>query len=284
MQSFLAASSVQSFLDSPAGWERGEGRGPRPFVTRERFRSVEREVLWESRRHRKRSAGGRLERGWWSPRTRNRWMAGGFAVGSLCFAAGGLASQFTRAGADATAAIFFAGSVFFTFAAYLQYAEAVNADRLPHPHALPRRWRPASWEPKRIDWLATLIQLIGTILFNISTFSALDTRLSTAQTDLRVWAPDIFGSVAFLLSSQLAHAEVCHRWLCLRPRGISWWIVALNLVGSLAFGVSALASLVTPGQATPVSAQLSDAGTWFGALCFLGGAVLLVPESSDHRP
>ena len=42
---------------------------------------------------------------------------------------------------------------------------------------------------------------VGTILFNVSTFAALRHNLSTHQTNARVWAPDVFGSVAFLVSS-----------------------------------------------------------------------------------
>jgi hypothetical protein len=72
----------------------------------------------------------------------------------------------------------------------------------------PRRWRPASWEPRRIDWLAALIQLAGTVFFNISTFAALKQGLDARQTNLRVWTPDAAGSVCFLVASALAYADV----------------------------------------------------------------------------
>jgi hypothetical protein len=207
-----------------------------------------------------------------------------FVIGSTCFTAGGIASQWAatpRAGIGVT---FFVGSLFFTSAAYLQYSETVNVERRMAPRKHHRvRWRPASWEPQRIDWLATVVQLIGTVLFNISTFAAMNTDLTTHQTNARVWAPDAFGSVAFLIASELAFAEVCHRWICWRNRTLSWKIVALNLLGSIAFGASAIASLVEPSSGEVVSARIANAGTSFGGICFLIGALLLMPEAAAEE-
>jgi hypothetical protein len=142
-------------------------------------------------------------------------------------------------------------------------------------------WRPHRRE--RIDWLATLVQLIGTFLFNISTFTALDHNLTTEQTNARVWAPDAFGSIAFLIASELAFAEVCHRWISFRNRTLTWKIVALNLLGSIAFGASAIASLVEPASGEPVSARIANAGTSVGGICFLLGALLLMPEAANEE-
>ncbi len=206
-----------------------------------------------------------------------------FSIGSLCFAAGGIASQWAATSRPAIGVTFFVGSIFFTSAGYLQFSETVNVDHRLAPGARHRRWRPASWEPRRIDWLAALVQLIGTLLFNVSTFTALNANLTTHQVNHRVWAPDAFGSVAFLVSSALAFAEVCHRWFCFRRRSLSWWIVALNLLGSIAFGVSAVASLVEPSSGEPVSARIANSGTWVGGVCFLIGAVLLMPEAARQR-
>ena len=74
-------------------------------------------------------------------------------------------------------------------------------------------------------------------------------------------------SIAFLIASQLAFAEVCHRWFCLRCRSLEWWIVAINLLGSIAFGVSAVASLLEPSTGVPVSARIANAGTAGGGVC-----------------
>ncbi len=89
--------------------------------------------------------------------------------------------------------------------------------------------------------------------------------------------------MCFLVSSWLAWAEECHGSWAWRPRRYSWWITALNLVGSVAFGVSAVASYVEPdGQL--VSVALTNLGTFVGALCFLAGAVLLLPERTHEQP
>ena len=279
-----ARAPAQSYVALPPGWQRVRADGAGPFVTREIVRRPDgSEMRWESRAHRKRGSGRAADSGsvWWRPRRRNWWMAVLFVLGSLCFTAGGIAAQWATTSRPAIGITFFVGSLFFTSAAYLQYAEAVNAERAVGPSGRRTRWRPVSWEPRRVDWWAALVQLAGTVLFNISTFAAMNTALSTTQVDTRVWAPDAFGSIAFLIASELALAEVCHRWLCLRRRDLPWKIVALNLLGSITFGVSAVASLVEPASGQPVSAHVANAGTSIGGACFLLGALLLMPESAS---
>jgi hypothetical protein len=281
---------MSGYLEVPDGWEVLSEDGPGPFVTSELLRRPDgTEVRWRSRAHRK--GRGRLtsarassigETVWWRPRRRGWWMSLLFAAGSLCFAVAALASQWASSPRPAIGVTFFVGSIFFTSASYLQFSETVNVERRPEPRAGRRRWRPASWEPQRIDWLAALIQLIGTIFFNVSTFAAMKHGLSTSQSNRRVWAPDVFGSICFLVSSELAYAEVCHHWLCLRQRSLSWWIVTLNLLGSVAFGAAAIASLIEPSSGEPFSARIANAGTALGGLCFLVAALALMPEAADE--
>jgi hypothetical protein len=71
--------------------------------------------------------------------------------------------------------------------------------------------------------------------------------------------------------------------VCIRRRSLSWWIVALNLLGSIAFGISAIASLLEPASGEPVSARIANAGTSLGGICFLLGALLLIPEAAAAR-
>ena len=283
-------AAVSGYVQPPEGWTRVRADGPGPFVTTEVFRRPDgTEVRWQSRAHRKGApareppTGAAQERVWWRPRRRSWWMAVLFALGSACFLAGGIASQSGGPSTSAIGVTFFVGSIFFTTAAYLQYSEVVNVDHALTAGQRRARWRPASWEPRRIDWLAALVQVIGTVAFNISTFSALNDNLSTHQLNARVWAPDAFGSIAFLISSELAFAEVCHRWVCWRRRGLPWRIVALNLLGSIAFGVSAVASLLEPSSGTPVSARIANAGTSVGGACFLIAALLLMPEAAAEE-
>jgi YrhK-like protein len=279
---------VSGYVEVPKGWKRVSSEGPGPFSTHEVLaRPDGTEVHWESRAHRKgspgrhRSTGAGREPVWWRPRRRSWWMAVLFAIGSLCFAAGGLAAQWSSFSAKAIAVTFFAGSIFFTSAAYLQYSETVNADHRLAPEQ--HRWRPASWEPRRIDWLAAFIQFIGTLFFNVTTFTAMNTSLTTTQINHRVWAPDAIGSIAFLISSELAFAEVCHRWFGVDWRSLSWRIVAVNLLGSIFFGISAIGSWVEPSTGQAVSTHIANGGTWLGGVCFLAGALLLMPEAAREE-
>jgi hypothetical protein len=57
----------------------------------------------------------------------------------------------------------------------------------------------------------------------------------------------------------------------------------VNLAGSVAFGVSAVASYVKPNGEL-VSLALTNLGTFVGAVCFLAGALLLLPERTLASP
>jgi hypothetical protein len=203
-----------------------------------------------------------------------------FAVGSVCFALGALPGYSSAVGLTADGTTFFVGSLFFTSAGLLQYFEVANTRRGPPGTRAPQRWRLVTWEPDRIDWCATSVQLIGTLFFNVSTFAAL--RASTVhEMNRRVWTPDALGSVCFLIASWLAWCEVCHGRWSWRPRESGWRIAGVNLAGSVAFGISAVASYVVPTTQQVRNETLMNLGTFVGALCFLIGAVLLLPERTS---
>ena len=173
---------------------------------------------------------------------------------------------------------FFVGSIFFTSAAFLQYVQAVNA---PRDLVMPlRRQRLTfwAWEPGRIDWESTAVQFVGTVFFNVTTFAAIDATLSTQQATRVVWVPDAAGSVCFLVASWLAWTEVAHGSWAWAPRSLSWWISGLNMLGSIAFGVSAVAAFYVPTTGDMLNTRLVNLGTAIGGVCFFAGAVLLLPE------
>lgn len=280
------------YIDLPDGWERISAQGPGRFVTSEVLRRPDgTQVRWRSRSHRKRDARSgepgmpaqSAEPVWWRPRSRSWWMAVLFSLGSVCFLLAALASQWASSTCPGIGATFFAGSILFTSASYLQYSEVVNVERGLERAPARVRWRPASWEPRRIDWLAAAAQLAGTVFFNITTFTAMKHGLSPHQENRRVWAPDALGSICFLISSELAYAEVCHRWLCLRLRSLPWRIVALNMLGSLAFAAAAIASLIEPGTGEPISTRITNSATALGGLCFLWGPLALMPEAAREQ-
>ena len=249
---------------------------PATFVDRVRPDGVL--VRWESRHHRKhqKTAVGST---WWAPRARGWWIAILFAIGSLLFALGSVPGYASAAGAVGDTVTYFIGSLFFTTASFLSYREAVDAA----PAALnPAHRRFLVYQPGRIDWWATAVQLAGTVYFNVSTGLAMVTNLSAEAAHRHVWRPDAIGSACFLISSALAWYEICHGWMAWRPRSWSWWITLANLVGSIAFGVSAVAGYINPVTGQVHNAARADTQTLIGAVCFLIGAVLLLPERTEE--
>jgi hypothetical protein len=272
------------FVELPRGWSRESARGWGPFVTREVFRRADGvAVVWESRWHRKHPSGVATGSTWWAPDAVAWWIGVLFAIGSFCFALGALPAYATGVGVNADNLTYFIGSIFFTTASFLQFWEAATtSNRIEGDHR--RRLRQLfAVQHRRIDWWASLIQFVGTIWFNRTTFSALIVGLGASSSHHPVWRPDALGSICFLVSSWLAWTEECHGAFAWRPRRLSWWVTVLNLVGSVAFGVSAVASYVEPnGQL--VSLALTNLGTFVGALCFLAGGVLLLPERTTGPP
>ncbi len=241
---------------------------------------------FEPRLHRKQH--NRLDTGhgstWWAPGAVAWWIGVLFMVGATCFALGPLPAYVDAVGVRAADLTFFVGSLFFTSAAFLQYLEAANT--LPAGDAAAtggagRRVRVLTWEPERIDWWATAVQLIGTFAFNLSTLAALVQNLDAAEAKRFVWRPDAVGSVCFLVASALAWREAGRAWASWRPRLLSWWIALLNLAGSIAFGVSAVASYVDPQTGQPRNFSVMNLGTFLGAIGFLVGAFLLLPERTS---
>jgi hypothetical protein len=268
-------SAGAAHISPPAGATVVESDGPGPFVTRVRYRLADGTLLeWSSRAHRKRRRGAL---GW--------WIAVLFIIGSACFAVGSLAGYSSLVGERADAVTYFVGSLFFTSAAYLQYVECISAGRSAFSSGgLGWRLRLLAVDVRRIDWWATVVQLIGTLFFNLTTFFALDDALSAQQEDRVVWTPDALGSICFLVASQLAYAEAGHRWISWKPGDLGWRIAALNLLGSIFFGISAVAGYVQPSTGDLLDAALDTSGTFWGAVCFLVGAVLLLPESRQAAP
>lgn len=208
-----------------------------------------------------------------------------FAVGSLLFMLGGifslepgLAEGFSLQ-TGALNAIFFAGSIPFTTAAYLQLFQAANASpvgsRQPSPGA-PRVW--FGWRPGDINWLGCALQFVGTLMFNINTYDAMLPQLSWQQQNLAIWAPDMVGSALFLASAFLAYAE-CWRspgpW---QPRKLAWWICIINLLGCIAFMLSAVLVFMPEAGQAAGALSMSLLATVMGAAAFLTGGLLMLPE------
>lgn len=201
----------------------------------------------------------------------DRWIAAGFAVGSACFFIGPFPGFLQLVGNGADAAVFFAGSIFFTLAAGLELWQATLRRRRGG------RARDASW------WSAAF-QFAGTLLFNIDTYDALQTGLSTPKEDRLVWTPDLVGSACFLVSGVLAYRVTTGARLRPVRRDREWTMAAVNLLGCVLFGVSAIASYVVPATGSILDLAAANWGTALGALCFFIGAVLLLPRRGSETP
>jgi hypothetical protein len=198
---------------------------------------------------------------WWAPRSATWWIGVLFAIGSTCFLVGPFPGLVELVGSEIDGAFFFVGSLFFTSAAALQYVEG------------------GLLRPRRLDWWSNAIQLAGTVFFNVSTFDALRTGLDANEYDRLVWTPDARGSVCFLVSGFLAMLAVARA-----RRTRDWWIAFVNLLGCVAFGISAIAAYVVPSTGDALDLAGANVFTSLGALCFLIGSVLLLPQSTDVSP
>jgi hypothetical protein len=125
--------------------------------------------------------------------------------------------------------------------------------------------------------------LAGTLFFNVTTFRALSTAIDDPSYNRLVWRPDAFGSICFLVSGYLAYIEVTGRLLHRPPATLEGTVVAVNLFGCVAFGLSAVASYVLP-TGEFVNATVVNVTTSAGALAFLVGAALLLPEGARSSP
>jgi predicted membrane protein len=186
-----------------------------------------------------------------------RWVAVGFAIGSLCFFIGPFPGYVQLVGARADAWTFFIGSLFFTAAAGLELIHA-TADRPD---------RDATW------WSAA-IQFAGTLFFNISTFDVLLSDLSARQEDRLIWTPDAVGSACFLVSGAIGYR------VSSKPRTMA----AVNLAGCVFFGISAVASYVVPDTGSILDLAAANWNTALGALCFFAGALMLARHHGGTTP
>jgi hypothetical protein len=191
--------------------------------------------------------------------TRQCWL---FAIGSSLFAIATVPGFLGSAGAGTANWLCFAGSWFFTAAGWMQL-----------------RLSGQEWTN---EWLCAVTQFLGTILFNVSTGSAVVAHAVLTERRL-VWAPDATGSVAFLVSGVFGVVAVSIGIGRLALKSRDWQAGWINLIGCVAFGVSAVAAFVRIDGAT-VDTTLANLGTFVGAVCFLAAALMLLPQWASRAP
>jgi hypothetical protein len=194
------------------------------------------------------------------------WVAWLFMVGAFLFALGSFPPYSQSVDPTAVGLTFVVGSMFFTSAAAGQLLQTV---------------RDAG--DARLVW-ACGVQLVGTIFFNANTVHALLDSTDTDAINRLVWAPDFFGSIAFLVASHLAWIVVCGSLWRIDRDDADWWAAALNYVGSIFFMLSAIASFTLKTTGEELNTTMVNLGTFAGAVCFLVGAYVLLPPVRDPAP
>jgi len=279
-----------------------ETKGPWPFTTRRTFRLSDSSLaVWRSRHHRKglhrvelsglNDLGERFLRAFWMPQDLNWWIGVIFAIGAALFMVGSVltlapvVAQELSLKANTVNAIFFLGSIPFTTAAYLQLYQSANVQEyVPSaPPPVQRRIAVIGWFPNSIGWISCAFQFLGTLLFNINTLDAMIPGLNWVQQDLLIWIPNLSGSILFLVSGYLAFGETCHSHFAWKPASLSWWITFVNLLGCVAFMISAIFAFV-PAEAFPFDAlSISVTFTLIGAAGFFIGSILMLPETAKSE-
>jgi hypothetical protein len=191
----------------------------------------------------------------------------GFMIGSALFALGSAPGLGSLMGASIANLMFFVGAWFFTAAGLVQLFLSGPVSMLE-----PRTGRPHV----RAEWLSSATQTFGTLLFNVSTAAALQARTAQEQ-DRWVWTPDAAGSVAFLVSGILAVVAYSTTASLGDAKRRAWWSTMVNLLGCIAFGVSAVGAFVVPDGAA-LSASAANGGTFVGAVCFFVASAVMLPR------
>jgi hypothetical protein len=192
-----------------------------------------------------------------------------FAVGSTCFLVAPFPGYTQLVGASVDAVTFFVGSILFTIGGALQSWLAWPDRR--------------STGGGRAGWWSAIVQSAGTLFFNVTTYQALQTAVTSPEYDRLVWRPDWRGSICFLVSGAIAYRasprKRWHGWLPVRDAA-GWWQPALNLLGCIFFGVSAVAGYVVPSTGSMLDQAAANWNTSLGAACFLACAVASITRDS----
>jgi len=190
-----------------------------------------------------------------------------FIIGGSLFAIGSAASIWGFGNVAFTNWVCFIGAWFFTTAGLFQLILSGNAT-VPVPGGQGKAFR--------AEWLAAATQSFGTILFNVSTTTAL-TAKSVAVEKHFVWNPDAGGSAAFLISAFFVYVTFFRQEDTLwGPAQPSWWAAHVNMIGCIAFGISAVGAFVL-NDGSSKDANVANWGTFIGALCFVIASVIALP-------
>jgi len=210
--------------------------------------------------------------------TINRVAAVAFILGGSLFALGAVFAQLGEVALLTVNVTYLVGGFFFSLGGYASVLLAINTGLgdVGTSRAPVRWWR---YQPERRDWLSAVVLFVGTLLFAVSLVAAFAEGLTPRQSDGWIWFPDILGCICFLVSGHLAMLEVGGGRVGVHVQALSWWVVAVNQLGSILFFLAGLAAFVRPATSAALDAGLVNWGTFSGAVCFAAGGFLQVLDT-----
>ena len=288
----MAQTGVEStYMDFPDDWKLEESSGVGPFTTRTVHRRPDgSKYEWEARKHRRRgggpSSGGKSR--WlrfFAPGNLTWWVGVTFVLGSLLFTVAASVSLFPGiVGLGLAFSVvdwsYFVGATLFTVGVYLELLETINSSSRPQRkrRSASQRFRWFAWQPKSLGYVSALVMLVGAVAFNVETFFAIPEWYTLEPVNWLTTVPAILGAILFVVSTYMGFTEICHRYLCAKPRNISWWSSVCNTVGSVGFVIGAVAGFTVPGLSTPASGLIVTLSFLVGSVLFLIGSYLMFPE------
>ena len=208
--------------------------------------------------------------------TLNRVAAVAFILGGSLFALGALFAQLGVGSLVTVNITYLVGGFFFSLGGYVSILLVVNAVRDERRRGVqePMRWW--GYHPHRRDWRSAFVLFTGTLFFAVSLVAAFAEGLTPRQSNGWIWLPDMIGCVCFLVSGRLAMLEVGDGHTVVRVHEITWWVVAVNQLGSALFFLAGVAAFTRPATSSAVDVGLVNWGTFAGAVCFAVGGVIQV--------
>jgi hypothetical protein len=206
----------------------------------------------------------------------NRVASVAFVLGGSLFALGACFAGLDVGTLTTVNVTYLVGGFFFSLGGYTSVllTSDVTAGRV-------RWWRA---QPDRRAWLSSVVLFAGTLSFAVSLVAAFAEGLTPRQSNTWIWLPDMTGCVCFLVSGHLAMLSVGDGHVVLRAREVSWWVVAVNQLGSVLFFLAGLAAFTRPATSSAVNVALVNWGTFAGAVCFaVGGVVQLFDTPTSTR-
>jgi hypothetical protein len=210
--------------------------------------------------------------------------AAAFILGGSLFALGAAFAQL-EVGTLATVNItYLVGGFFFSLGGYASILLVLNAAHDRRDQATEERMQWWSYQPQRRDWMSAVVLFTGSLLFAVSLVAAFAAGLTPRQSDGWIWLPDILGCVCFLVSGRLAMLDVGAGHVAVRVHVLTWWVVAINQLGSILFFLAGIAAFTRPATSTALDVELVNWGTFAGALCFaVGGLVQVFDRPTTTR-